>query len=203
MNAAIIDQAFALMAAYHAAMGVNTLAEKGQWAQENFAALLPSLQRFNAEHTADYYEHHAQFATARDAMVDTFAHGVPDEHLRYFMQMLGVERRLAKNAPLMQKLKAGLNQATRQAEHFGTLHDNLFARYADIYQQTASQAARKIMVRGNPRFLQQPGTVAQIRTLLLCGIRAASLWRGAGGSRVQIIFGRKALVDAAAKLTLE
>lgn len=202
MSAVIEEQAFALMAAYHAAIGVNALAQKGQWAQENFAAILPSLQRFDALTVADYYQHYACFAPAREAMVETFAHGVPDEHLRYLMQVLSVERRLAKNASLMAVLKAGLLQAVKQVEHFGLLHDNVFARYADIYQQTASQAARKILVRGHPQYLQQANTVAQIRTLLLCGIRAASLWRGAGGSRSQIMFGRRALVDAAQALSL-
>lgn len=202
MNSIITDQAFAIMVAYHVAIGVNTLAQKGQWAEQNFTAILPSLQRFNAPNTADYYEHHNLFIPAREAMIETFIHGITDEHLRYLIQLLNVEKRLAKNTKLMMLLKTELTQARKQVEHFGLLHDNVFARYSDIYQQTASQATRKILVRGNPRYLQQADTVAQIRTALLCGIRAASLWRGSGGNRIQLMFGRKALVDAVQKIPL-
>lgn len=196
------NQTYALIAAYHSAIGICTLAAKGQWPEANYAALLPSLTHFNCANLPDYYDKHQQFEPARQALIETFGHGVPDDNIRYLMQMLSVERRLSKKPELMADLKIGLEQAQTQSQHFSALHDNLFAKYADIYQQTASLAARKILVRGNPLYLQNSSTAARIRTLLLCGIRAASLWRGAGGSRSQIIFGRKAIVDTATSLAL-
>ena len=44
------------------------------------------------------------------------------------------------------------------------------------------------------RYLQQSANAAKIRTLLFAGVRAARLWRQLGGSRWQLVFGRRKLL---------
>lgn len=100
----------------------------------------------------------------------------------------------------MEVLRKHLAQAESQADQFGLVHDTMFARFGDTYQQTVSQAARRIQIHGNPRYLQQASIAAQLRTLMLCGVRAAALWRANGGNRWQFMFSRRAIAEAAMAL---
>ena len=49
------------------------------------------------------------------------------------------------------------------------------------------------MIKGDQTHLANPENAAKIRTLLLAGIRAALLWRQAGGNRWKLIFARGAM----------
>ena len=48
-----------------------------------------------------------------------------------------------------------------------------------------------IIVNGKPEYLQRERTTDWIRTLLLAGIRSATLWSQLGGGRFELMFGRK------------
>ena len=56
------------------------------------------------------------------------------------------------------------------------------------------------MVNGEHTYLSNDEIAAQIRALLLAGIRAAILWRQSGGSRWRLLFGRGALMHATEKI---
>ncbi len=49
------------------------------------------------------------------------------------------------------------------------------------------------MIAGEPLHLQNPDNAARIRVALLAGIRAAVLWRQAGGRKWQLLLRRRAL----------
>jgi len=46
------------------------------------------------------------------------------------------------------------------------------------------------MIQGDQHYLTNTETAAKIRTLLLAGIRAALLWKQAGGSRWKLLIER-------------
>ncbi|MGD8430724.1 MAG: DUF489 family protein, partial [Ectothiorhodospiraceae bacterium] len=56
------------------------------------------------------------------------------------------------------------------------------------------------LIQGERGYLEDPRNAALIRTLLLSALRAASLWRQCGGTRLRLIFGRKRLIEEARKL---
>ncbi len=56
------------------------------------------------------------------------------------------------------------------------------------------------MVRGEPLHLQNPDNAARIRVALLAGIRAAVLWRQAGGSKWQFLLQRRKTAAKAREL---
>ena len=98
---------------------------------------------------------------------------------------------------MIQQIAQGIEGARAKLVHFPKLHPNLLAHLADIYSQTVSQLQPRIMVKGEPNYLQNPDNQNRIRSLLLAGIRAAWLWRQVGGSRWRIVFGRNKLLEAA------
>ena len=192
----IHSQAWALAALYLAIDRVRALAEEGHIDENAEHTLLPSLIRQNAADIADYYGDPAPLERGRTAYRRVFQQKRDEQSLRYSAQILHVERRLAKKPALMQALKNGLQNARRQSEHYPLNHDVLLAGFAATYQATASQAAGKIMVSGSQQWLRQPDIINRIRTLLLCGVRAAALWRAYGGNRYQLLLGREALERA-------
>ncbi len=77
-------------------------------------------------------------------------------------------------APMLDQLEAGTV--------------DLAARLAKLYSDNISPLRPRIIVEGNPNFLQQPTQVNQIRALLLAAIRSAVLWRQLGGSPWRMLF---------------
>ena len=64
-----------------------------------------------------------------------------------------------------------------------------------LYADTISQLKPRIMVQGNPHYLNQASVVAEIRALLLAAVRSAVLWRQLGGSYWDFLFSRKAMLE--------
>lgn len=122
------------------------------------------------------------------------------ELTRYVITLLHLERRLRRRPDLVASIQEGIQAAEKQLEFFDVTHDNTIARLADLYQNTISNMGPRIIVQGDQGYLSNPDNAARIRALLLAGIRAAVLWRQAGGSRWNLIFGRNKLVAAARRL---
>jgi len=59
-----------------------------------------------------------------------------------------------------------------------------------------STLQRRIQVKGNAIYLQQPGVAERIRCLLFAAVRSAYLWRQLGGKRYHLLFWRGALIKA-------
>ena len=122
------------------------------------------------------------------------------ELTRYAISLLYLERRLAKRPKMEATIREGITGAQQQLEFFGKTHDNIIARLADTYQQTISQIGPRIIVQGDQSHLSNSDNAARIRALLLAGIRAAVLWRQAGGTRWRLLFQRRKLLHEASSL---
>jgi high frequency lysogenization protein len=82
------------------------------------------------------------------------------------------------------------------AERQGSLHPEAISRLGQLYADTISHLRPKVIVQGNPHYLQQPEVVAEIRALLLASLRSAVLWRQMGGSMWDFVFARRAMMQA-------
>ena len=76
----------------------------------------------------------------------------------------------------------------------------LIRELAELYGKQVSTVSPRIMISGEPVYIQNPDNAARIRALLLGGIRNAMLWRQLGGTRKQLIFGRRKWVESAREL---
>lgn len=120
--------------------------------------------------------------------------------MRYALGLLYLERKIKKRPQIAEALSNGIKRASQQTEHFPLLHANVLANLADLYVQTISTVTPRIIVHGDQTHLGNPLNANKIRALLLAGVRAAVLWKQNGGSRLTILFGRKALVAEAKRL---
>ncbi|ASI24022.1 TPA: high frequency lysogenization protein HflD [Aeromonas salmonicida] len=119
------------------------------------------------------------------------------ELTRYVVSLIALERKLAKRKDILNMLGERISQIGRQQQHFDLLDEQILANMASIYSDLISPIGPRIQIAGTPLFLQQPLVQHKVRALLLAGIRACVLWRQLGGSRTQIIFARKKMVELA------
>lgn len=125
----------------------------------------------------------------------------PDPELgRHLVTLLHLERKLSKRPDLLDRLRAGIERAQLQAEHFDVVHDNLMASLADLYTNTVSTLRPRIMVHGQSERLSSPAVANRVRALLLAAMRSAVLWRQCGGTRLGLILKRKKMVKTAGLL---
>jgi high frequency lysogenization protein len=118
------------------------------------------------------------------------------ELTRYAITVLYLERKLAGQRAMLDRIRDVIDNTRGQAESQGMTHPDVLARLADAYKQTVSTLRPQVLVNGNPGILGNPDNQNLIRTLLLSAIRAAVLWRQCGGRRFTLILRRKALQEA-------
>jgi len=88
-------------------------------------------------------------------------------------------------------LQQGIVATKRQVEHFGLNSPQVFSRLAELYAGTLSTLRPRVMVTGNPQWLQQPALVERVRASLLAAVRSAVLWRQIGGRQWQLLLHRR------------
>jgi high frequency lysogenization protein len=114
------------------------------------------------------------------------------ETTRYAANIFHLEQRLIKRDQLLSQIGEGLQQARQKAEYFGDrIHINVIQSLGELYSNTISAMGPRLLVQGEQEHLENTDNAALIRTLLLCAIRAASLWRESGGGRIALIFRRR------------
>jgi high frequency lysogenization protein len=119
------------------------------------------------------------------------------ELTRYAMAVLTLERKLAKNNDSLSAVGKRIERLQQQLQHFQLLDETVLASMADIYIEHISPLGQRIQIAGQPAALKQPIVQHKIRALLLAAIRAAVLWRQAGGRKYHFILQRKQLLQEA------
>jgi high frequency lysogenization protein len=195
------DQAMALAAVFQACHLVDQLANTGEAQSEQVKVCISALLNQDPESIEDLYGSEDNLATGVDALTVLLGEHKSSEQygsatLVYALSILSIERQLDSRPVMLKNIAEGIDNATRQAEHFSIIHDNVFANIASLYQQTISTLRQRIQVKGNPIYLQQPGIAERIRCLLFAAVRSAFLWRQLGGKRYHLVVYRKSLIRA-------
>lgn len=193
------DRCIALAGIFQAAELASQVARRGMADIQSMEASIYSLFQTDADSVDAVYNGLAGVATGFRILEDQLSSSKRRnmEVTRYVISLLHLERKLAKNPQVLDRLAQGIHETTARLTHFPMLHANILSGLAGIYAETISTLKPRIMVHGEPLYLQNPENVSRIRALLLAGIRSAMLWRQCGGGRLQILFGRKKLLRCA------
>ena len=197
------NRTLALAAVFQCAAAAAQLARTGAFNENALKPLIGSLLVRDADSLVAVYGGMANLRPGLEilkAQLDTQNRGNALEIMRYAVSLLHLERRLAKRADMLKRLDTGIESAQRQTDYFGQMHENVINTLAMLYRETISELGPRIIVRGEERFLSNEGIASRIRVLLLAGIRAAVLWRQAGGSRLRLLFSRKPILREAARI---
>ncbi|MFK4754327.1 MULTISPECIES: high frequency lysogenization protein HflD [Oceanospirillaceae] len=198
------QQAIAIAAVVQAATLVEQLARTGDIPLTDATPLLSSLFEQNPESFDAIYGDPGHSLNLGINTLLTLASGkgggLSPDITRYTVAILHLESKLRRNQNMITALGNGIQQASRQVEHFSISHENTIAALAELYKQTLSNLSFRIHVTGNPTHLQNEHTANRVRALLLSGIRAAILWRQVGGRRWHLLLRRKQYLNALEQL---
>lgn len=197
------DKTLALAGLFQATALVQQVATTGHANAADMEVCLKSLIELNPDSLTNIYGNEGNLATGLKLIISQFGanDSKPDIDIaRYTISLLHLERKLAKQAPMLDAISEGIERAKKQLEHFPITHENVIANLAGIYSDTISRIPPKIMVSGDNQYLGDTGNANLIRALLLCGMRSAVLWRQLGGSRWQLLFQRRKLCEEAQQI---
>ncbi|MFQ2468140.1 high frequency lysogenization protein HflD [Aeromonas caviae] len=194
------DRTMAFAGICQAAYLVQKVARDGSCDEASLRESLQSILVTNPTQPLEVFGSHLAIRDGYRALVEQLgADGSQKnaELTRYVVSLIALERKLAKRKDILNMLGERVSQIGRQQQHFDLLDEQILANMASIYSDLISPIGPRIQVAGTPLFLQQPLVQHKVRALLLAGIRAVVLWRQLGGSRTQIIFARKKMVELA------
>ncbi|WP_182975952.1 high frequency lysogenization protein HflD [Aeromonas caviae] len=194
------DRTMAFAGICQAAYLVQKVARDGSCDEASLRESLQSILVTNPTQPLEVFGSHLAIRDGYRALVEQLgADGSQKnaELTRYVVSLIALERKLAKRKDILNMLGERISQIGRQQQHFDLFDEQILANMASIYSDLISPIGPRIQVAGTPLFLQQPLVQHKVRALLLAGIRAVVLWRQLGGSRTQIIFARKKMVELA------
>jgi high frequency lysogenization protein len=200
MKHSLNDRVLALAGIFQATSLVKRCATQGQKIDNDVQTCINSLFNINPDSVEAIYAgaiHLRHGLATLIAQLGNNADQRDTEISRYFITLLYLEKKLSRSNTMLATLTAGISSAQEQADFFTSTHENVIAALADLYQQTISTLNPRIIVNGNPTYLQDTQNTHLIRTLLLAGIRSAMAWRQCGGTRWQLLFKRQAILQEA------
>lgn len=196
------DRAIALAGLFQACLLVQQVARKGLADAQALAANIHSLFQVDTEHVIDAYGGLDDLMPGLRLAYRQLSGTEPrdNELTRYLLSLVQLERKLMGHAERLDNIGRGIQSAVARLPHFPQTHSNILASLADIYAENISTLKPRVMVSGEPVYLQNPDNVNRIRALLLSGIRSAMLWRQIGGRRRHLLLGRERIVNALQRL---
>lgn len=188
-------QVIALAGVFQAASLVRATATSGSQDAAALEASIASILRVDVDDAASAFGGLGNLRLGLEALVQQLDRSPGDVAISQIaVTVLRVERKLSARPEMLQTLREGIEAIQRQVDHLGVTHTSVLARLSELYANNLSNLRPRVVVQGNPLYLQQPAQVERIRSTLLAGVRAAVLWRQLGGSQWQLLFKRSQIV---------
>jgi len=204
MSYTITDRTIALSGIFQATKLVQQIANTGSYDQHSFEVCIKSIFCTDAEKPEDVFNGYENLTSGISTLINQLDSNKAEEKTvndaqitKYVIGVMILEKQLRKDTNMLQTISDGINRAKRQSDHFDVTHENVIASLADLYKNTISTLRPRIMVHGEKIYIANPNHENRIRVMLLAAIRAAVLWRQCGGTRWQLIFHRRNIINIA------
>lgn len=197
------DRTLALAGVLQATELVRQAAWHGTWSGYAATASLDSLFRLEADTVDTIYGDRKRMRLGLETLIAVLqGDQANNDALRYAIALLQIERRFQGNRKLQEKIGQGLEEIEQSARDIAaeSAEDFKAEKVAELYTATISQIQPRIVVNGRPQYLKADRVVHWVRSLLLSGLRSAVLWDQLGGGRLELMFGRRKLLDQAQEL---
>ncbi|HDH08189.1 MAG TPA: lysogenization regulator HflD [Gammaproteobacteria bacterium] len=209
MTSSLTDRTLALAGIFQSGTLVHQLATIGRAEEGAIHSSIESLFKIDADDVPSVFSGTGGVSLGLRTLAD-FAGSDKTETsltiLAYVLSLMHLTHKMLRRPELLEQLSTLIQSVQRQKDYFefmqqdSGINSTLLARFADIYSETISTLQPRIIVKGNPDFLQQNDIVNRIRCLLLAGTRAAVLWEQLGGGRLQFLYRRKQFAAMAEEL---
>jgi high frequency lysogenization protein len=199
--------AIALAGVVQSTMLIPQLANTGICNPTIYEQSIKSVFKTSPQTTADVYDGIKNIKTGLLALKQLLSSNQKDqvELIRYLFGTLSITNKLLRNNDVLNKIDQRLKQISAlypvvNDETININIDELSYLLANIYSDIVSPLTNKIKVIGKAQFLQNSLVQAKIRTSLFGSVRSSILWYQVGGSRLQLLFGRKGIYNATNEL---
>lgn len=199
------NQTLALAGIFQSVYLCKSLATTGQCDQDELRGTLRSILTLNTERVIDAYGGSPR-ALHRGLRVlrSQFAGNDESRDLelaRYALALIQLGTNVLADDRTVEELRIGISRVQSQD---GDMADpELINNLANIYKSSISNLSPRIMVSGDPGFLNDEDVASTIRAVLLGGIRSVVLWRQCGGSRPKLVMQRSQYARIAEEFLME
>lgn len=202
--------AIALAGVTQSATLIPQLANTGVCNSTLYQISLKSIFNTSPKTTDDVYDGINNIKTGLETLISLLSSSQKQqvELIRYLFGTLSITGKLLKNNQALDKIDQRLQRisglySAMNDEIIGDHVDDLSYSLAGIYSDIISPLSTKIKVVGKAEYLQNTLVQAKVRASLLGCVRSAILWYQVGGNRLQILFSRKRIDNAAQELLKE
>lgn len=197
MSRQLKNKTLALAGVFQASELVRQAACHGTWSGYAATSSLNSLFKLESDSVADVYGGVERVRLGVETMMAVLqGDNQYADTLRYAVGLLQLQRRFNRSGKVQDDVGDALlvigSEGQDDVQH--EREDRQAHEIAILYRDTISQMSPRIMVSGKPQYLQNERTTDWIRTLLMAGIRSATMWNQLGGGRFELMFGRKKIL---------
>ena len=199
------ERTLALAGVFQATELVRQAANHGTWSGYAASSCLHSLFQLEADSTTEIYGGVAKMRLGVETMLAVLqGDNRYADSLRYSVGLLQIEKKFRRSGNLQEEVgnrlqgisEEGIELEQHEREDLQA-HD-----IAELYSTTISKLSPRIVVNGRPQYLKNERTIDWVRTLLMAGLRSATLWNQLGGGRFELMFGRKNIIREAESLLM-
>ena len=199
------ERTLALAGVFQATELVRQAAHHGTWSGYAASSCLHSLFQLEAESIAEIYGGAAKMRLGVETMLAVLqGDNRYADSLRYTVGLLQVEKKFRRSGKLQETVGKQLQEISGEGLDLEQHErEDLQAHdISELYSNTVSKLSPRIVVNGKPQYLKNDRTVDWVRTLLMAGLRSATLWNQLGGGRFELMFGRKKIIQEAELLLM-
>lgn len=186
------NQTLALAGIFQSVYLCKSLATTGQCDEDDLHATLRSILTLNSDRFIDAYGGSARSLSKGLRVVRSQLAGNDEsrdlELARYALALIQLGTNVLGDSRTVDELRIGISKI--QSQETDIVGPELINNLANIYRSSISNLTPRIMVNGDPNYLNDNNVASTIRAALLGGIRSVVLWRQCGGSRPKLVLQR-------------
>ena len=192
------NQAIAMAGVLQATFLCKNLANFGRCDADQLAGSLATILRMDTDSVLEVYGQISSINKGLRLLKSQLTATDPDRDLdlsRYSVALIQLGDNVMRHDETLEQLQTGIKNA--QKLDFNIIDPVMINNLADIYRNCISHLSPRIMVSGQPEYLNNEQVASKIRASLLAGLRSVVLWRQCGGTRPGMLFGRTRYLRAA------
>jgi high frequency lysogenization protein len=199
------NQTLALAGINQAVYLCKQLATTGSCDQEDMTATLRSILTLTTDRVIDPYAGSARnIQRGLRVLKNQLAGNAESRDLdiaRYALALIQLGTNIEHDQKTVEQLRIGISRA--QSLEFDVTDPTMINNFANLYRSSISHLSPRIMVSGDPDYLNDTTIASTIRAALLGGLRSVVLWRQCGGTRPKLLFQRGQHVKAAEEFLMQ
>ena len=197
MLAVTRDQTIALAGLYQALALTQQVARNGDMTNSCLPATLESILKIDSDHYLEVYGTTQNLTLGLRMLHENVeSRHDPDaiERTRHAVSLMYLESRLHADTQAAGALGDDIRRIATLYDSQNTPVTELAQDLGKMYQAHISPLGPKVIIKGNPSYLNLDEYAGMIRALLLAAIRAIALWRHAQGKRWALLIARASIL---------